>query len=163
MKLLKNSINLIMVAIIAFQACDTPNEDSVLLSEADKKEIETLARDIPLILSNQGWDAYEEKFAQGYRNWSMTGDNVRSREAYLGLVKDWYDAGNRATGSEIETIGFVPISKDMTLYLNAQKEVFRNPEDTSTTLTRDIRFVSVYKKEGGEWKNYFTAFMDKPQ
>ena len=93
----------------------------------------------------------------------MTRDQVRTRKEYLGLVKDWYDAGNRATGSEVETIDFIPVAPDMTLYLHSQREEFNDPNDSTITRTRDIRFVTIYKKEQGQWKNYFTAFMDAPE
>lgn len=154
---------LTLTGLLLFFGCKQNPTQTIMLTEADKIEIEQLAKNIPLILSNQGWEAYESKFSQGYRNWSMTRDQVRTRKEYLGLVKDWYDAGNRATGSEVETIDFIPVAPDMTLYLHSQREEFNDPNDSTITRTRDIRFVTIYKKEQGQWKNYFTAFMDAPE
>lgn len=153
----------IIFVVALFQSCDTEKKQEVSsISEEDKNAIETLARDVPMILSNQGWDAYEATFAQDYINWSMVGDKVRGREEYLGLVKDWYDQGNRATGSTIKSIDFIPVTNDMVLYLYALQERFNDPLDSSKTRIRDIRFVATYTKKDGVWKNAFTAFMDKP-
>ncbi len=136
---------------------------STNITQEDKEAIETLARDLPLILSNQGWDAYANTFSDDYVNWSMVGDNVRSREDYLALVKDWYDKGNRATGSTIKPIDFVQISDNTVMYLYALQERFNDPNDSTKTNIRDIRFVATYRKENGVWKNSFTAFMDLPK
>lgn len=154
---------LFAVALLTLSACTTSNKPASAFTEQDQAEIEALARDIPLILANDGWEAYQSHFADNYQNWSMAGDQVRSREEYLGMVKTWYEAGNRATGSEITTIGFIPITPDLILYLNAQREIFRNPQDSTRQLVRDIRFVSAYIREDGQWKNSFTAFMDAPE
>jgi ketosteroid isomerase-like protein len=131
-------------------------------TQQDKNTIEKIAKDLPLILTNEGWDAYQSYFAQDYQNWSMIGDQVRSRNEFLGLVKEWYDGGNRATASEIETIDFIPVGQDMVLYLHAQKEVFNDPQNPDVSRERNIRFTSLYRKEDDGWKVVFTAFMDKP-
>ncbi len=154
-------LNLLWV-IVVLVSCEEKNNSTLLLTDQDKAEIQSLARDIPLVLANEGWEPYEESFTDDYRNWSMVRDKVRFREEYLGLVKDWYDAGNRATASDVKSIEFIPISENMTLYLHSQREEFINPEDSAETLIRDIRFVTIYRKENDRWKLQFTAFMDAP-
>ena len=143
-------------------SCDQDKEP-IMLSEEDKQSIETLARDLPLILSNKGWDAYEEKFSKDYQNWSMVSDEVRSRTDFLTLVKKWYDDGNRATGSSLKTIEFIPLDDQNVMYLYALQEQFNESQDSTLTNIRDIRFVATYRKESGIWKNTFTAFMDLPK
>ncbi|MEO1258567.1 MAG: DUF4440 domain-containing protein [Bacteroidota bacterium] len=142
---------------------DNPATNGSTFTEEDRQQIEQQAKDLPLILSNEGWEAYEKHFSKDYQNWSMAGDQVRSREAFLGRVKQWYEAGNRATGSQIKTIDFIPITDDMVMYLHAQTEEFNDPQDSTVVRSRDIRFVSIYKKEAGNWKIFFTGFMDKPK
>ena len=138
-------------------------QPEILITESDKKAIENLARDVPMILSNEGWDAYANTFSDDYKNWSMIGDKVRERKEYLGLVKDWYDKGNRATGSSLESIDFIPIDSSNVLYLYALREEFNSSNDSSKDNKRDIRFVAIYRKIDGLWKNSFTAFMDMPK
>ena len=150
-------MHLIMMVLII--GCEAPTP-TLKLTDQDKLKIEELARDLPLILTNEGWDAYESNFSQDYQNWSMIGDHVRTRDEFLSLVKQWYDDGNRATGSDIQSIDFIPITPDLTMYLHSQQEEFVDPVDSSTNV-RDIRFVSIYKKEEGRWKTHFTGFMDK--
>ena len=168
LQLHRNTLVLALCAVAIYtlwgcrEASRAANVPATTFTEQDKSEIEALAREIPLILANDGWEAYQEYFADGYQNWAMAGDKIRSREEYLGMVRAWYDQGNRATGSDIESIGFIPVSPDLVLYLNAQREVFNNPQDSTGQSIRDIRFISVYKREDGQWKNYFTAFMDAP-
>lgn len=149
---------LVLVALLSCQK----EEGVIILTPEDQQAIETLARDLPLILSNEGWEAYESTFSDDYLNWSMARDEVRSREDYLALVKDWYDQGNRATGSTLKTIDFIPLTENAVMYLYALQEEFNDPADSTKTLTRDIRFVATYQKESGSWKNAFTAFMDLP-
>ncbi|SFR34009.1 hypothetical protein SAMN04490243_0765 [Robiginitalea myxolifaciens] len=138
-------------------------QPGVLITESDKKAIADLARDIPLILSNEGWDAYTNTFTNDYKNWSMIGDKVRERKEYLSLVKDWYDKGNRATESRLNSIGFIPVDSSCVLFLYALREEFNSTNDSSGNNSRDIRFVAIYRKIDGAWKNSFTAFMDMPK
>lgn len=140
----------------------SPKVENYTLSEKDKKEIETLKKNIPLILANQGWEAYEKKFSKNYKNWHMLGDQVRDREEYLSLVKEWYDAGNRPNDSEVESLAFIPIAKNKVMYLHKQIERFDLVE-AEQKVTRDIRFIGIFIKEDGEWKVDFTAFMDAPK
>lgn len=132
-------------------------------TEADRTEIEGSAKELPLVLAEKGWEPYEAHFAKHYNNWPMDRDATRSREEFLALVKTWYEAGNRATASETETIDFIPIAKDMVLYLRSQKEAFNDPGDSTITVVRDMRTVSIHIKEDGRWKSLFTAFMDVPE
>jgi len=138
------------------------NRNTSKISKNDKLEIEKLARDIPLILSNEGWDAYEERFTQDYVNWSMVSDRARERGEFLSLVKKWYDEGNRANGSTIKSIDFIPIDENRVLYLYALQERFTQQADSIQDTSRDIRFIGIYRKENQMWKNAFTAFMDFP-
>nr|WP_298994953.1 hypothetical protein [uncultured Allomuricauda sp.] len=133
------------------------------ITESDKKAIENLARDVPMILSNDGWEAYTKVFTNDYKNWSMIGDKFRERKEYLGLVKDWYDKGNRATASTLQSIGFIPLDSSNVLYLYALREEFNAGSNSSKDRARDIRFVAIYRKVEGKWKNSFTAFMDMPK
>ena len=149
-----------VMTIILF-GCAQKVEDYTI-SEEDKKEIEALKKNIPLILANEGWEAYEKKFSKNYQNWHMLGNQVRNREDYLFLVKQWYDAGNRANDSEVESIAFIPIAKNKVMYLHKQIERF-DLVDTEEKVSRDIRFIGIFVKEEGEWKVDFTAFMDAPQ
>lgn len=132
------------------------------VSEQDQKEIEALKKSIPLVLANQGWDTYEKLFSKNYQNWHMLGDQVRNREDYLSAVKQWYNAGNRANDSEIESIAFIPLAKNKVMYLHKQIERFDLVNEKSKTVSRDIRFIGVFIKEDGRWKVDFTAFMDAP-
>lgn len=138
------------------------NEVVYTITESDRKEIEALKKNIPLILANEGWEAYEKTFSKNYQNWHMLSDEVRTREEYLSLVKQWYDAGNRANDSEVESVAFIPIAKNKVMYLHKQIERF-DLVDTEDKVARDIRFIGIFIKEEGEWKVDFTAFMDAPQ
>ena len=133
------------------------------ITEDDKKEIKSLSNDVPLILTNEGWDAYADTFTMDYKNWSMTGEEVRGRKSYLGLVKNWFDQENRATGSTLKTTGFIPMNASEMLYQHTLEEKFYGTVDSLHGKVRDIRFVAVYKREQGIWKNSFTAFMDMPK
>ena len=90
----------------------------------------------------------------------MIGGNVRSRNEYLGLVKQWHEEGNRATASQVEDVEFIPIGHDLVMYLNLQREDFSDGNLGKSQ--REMSFVSIYKRIGDEWKLFFTAFMDKP-
>ena len=136
-------------------------EELFSISDKDKKEIEALKKSIPLVLANVGWEPYTSLFSKNYKNWSMTTDKVLPREEYLAIVKDWYDAGNRATDSDVTPIDFIPISKNKVLFLHKQIEKFDLTNETQKT-ARDIRFIAIVVKEGGKWKLEFTAFMDVP-
>jgi hypothetical protein len=151
----------ILVLVITCCSCGLAKSDIYELSEQDKKEIEALKRNIPMVLANEGWEAYEKLFSKNYQNWSMIGDELRQRDEFLLLVKDWYEAGNKAIGSEVESIGFIPLAENKVLYLSKQTESFSVQNSGESTL-RDIRFVSVFVKEEGMWKVDFSAFMDTP-
>jgi hemolysin-activating ACP:hemolysin acyltransferase len=161
-----NIIKLIVIALTflftLLISCESEQKTNSI-TEADKKAIEKLARDLPMILSNQGWKAYEDKFSKDYTNWSMVSEKVRKREEYLSLVKDWYEKGNRASGSSIKTIDFIPIEENNVMYLYALQEEFTNPHDSTQNIVRNIRFVGNFRKENGSWKNTFTAFIDLPK
>ena len=92
----------------------------------------------------------------------MLGDQVRNRDEYLSLVKQWYDAGNRANDSEVESVAFIPIAKNKVMYLHKQIEKF-DLVDTEDKVARDIRFIGIFIKENDVWKVDFTAFMDAPK
>ena len=64
------------------QESDT-NSQTISISDEDLKMIEGQAKNLPLILSNEGWDAYESNFSKDYNNWSMVGDKVRSRDEFF--------------------------------------------------------------------------------
>lgn len=155
---MKSKFYIIVVSFLVFLSCtDAPKQ--YVISEQDKKEIEALKKNIPLILANEGWEAYEQNFSKDYQNWAMAGDVVRAREEYLSLVKQWYDAGNEAVDSEVESIAFIPIAENKVMYLHKQVETF-NAETANGSTTRDIRFIGIFVKEEGRWKVDFTAFMD---
>lgn len=149
------------VMVIVFFGCTQQSTENYTISEKDKKEIEALKKNIPLILANEGWEAYEKKFSKNYKNWHMLGDQVRNKEDYLALVKQWYDAGNRANDSEVKSEAFITIAKNKVMYLHKQIERF-DLVDTEVNVSRDIRFIGIFIKEEGEWKVDFTAFMDVP-
>lgn len=132
-----------------------------MISQQDKIEIEALKQRIPLLLANEGWEAYESNFSADYQNWHMLSDEVRDRDDFLPLVKQWYEEGNRAIGSEVETVAFIPLTENKVMYLHKQKEAF-SMVGRNDTIFRDIRFISVFIKELGVWKVEFTAFMDAP-
>ncbi|WP_425075302.1 hypothetical protein [Psychroserpens sp. S379A] len=152
----------LMFMITLFLGC-SESEVDYTITEADKKEIEALKKNIPLILANEGWEAYEKTFSKNYKNWHMLGDQVRHRDEYLSLVKQWYDAGNRANDSEVQSVAFIPIAKNKVMYLHKQIERFDLVNTEEKQLSRDIRFIGIFIKEEGEWKVDFTAFMDAPQ
>lgn len=149
---------LFLAGSIFILGCNTT--ESYQITQKDKKEIETLKRSIPLILANEGWEAYEKMFSKNYQNWHMLGDEVRNREEYLSLVKQWYDAGNRANDSEVESVAFIPLAKNKVMYLHKQIERFDLVNEKNKTISRDIRFIGIFIKEDGRWKVDFTAFMD---
>ncbi|CAM1347387.1 hypothetical protein [Tenacibaculum crassostreae] len=149
------------IVVILFLGCSQETDDYVV-SKQDKEEIEALKKNLPLILANEGWKSYEKKFSKNYQNWYMLGDQVRNREEYLSLVKQWYDAGNRANDSEVESVAFIPIAKNKVMYLHKQVEKF-DIVNTEKKVSRDIRFIGIFIKEKGEWKVDFTAFMDAPK
>ncbi|WP_422860695.1 hypothetical protein ACOKFD_07645 [Flagellimonas sp. S174] len=160
------SFNLYLLAfttliIISLVSCNKYRKTNNI-TENDKQEIERLARDLPLILSDEGWNAYQKKFSSDYMNWSMVSDQVRGRKEFLSLVKKWYDEGNRANGTTIKSIDFVPLGDDSVMFLYALEERFANLKDYFQDSSRDIRFVGIYRKENRIWKNTFTAFMDLP-
>ncbi len=148
------------IVILLFGCSES--EVDYIITEADKKEIEALKKNIPLILANEGWEAYEKLFSKNYQNWHMLGNQVRHREEYLSAVKAWYDAGNRANDSEVQSVAFIPIAKNKIMYLHKQIEKF-DLVDTEDKVSRDIRFIGIFVKEDGKWKVDFTAFMDAPQ
>lgn len=127
------------------------------ISERDREEISRIAEELPIILAGQGWEPYEEYFHPDYVNWSMVRDQARSREEFLAAVKAWYDEGNRASGSEVFPIAFVELSPGVVMFLHSQREEFNEDREV-----RDIRFVSIYKKEGDRWLLLATSFMDLP-
>lgn len=158
--------SILLILFLSFYASVSSQEKSqpeIQISESDQKAIENLARDVPLILSNNGWDAYANTFSDDYKNWSMIGDKVRERKEFLGLVKDWYDKGNRATASTLKSIDFIPLDSSNVLYLYALREEFNAGSNSLKENARDIRFVAIYRKVDGKWKNSFTAFMDVPK
>lgn len=155
------NISVMLIVFTLFFGC-SQKEEVYKISEKDKKEIEALKKNIPLILANEGWEAYEKIFSKNYQNWHMLGDEVRNREEYLSLVKQWYDTGNRANDSEVESVAFIPIAKNKIMYLHKQIEKF-DLVDTEENVARDIRFIGIFIKEDGEWKVDFTAFMDAPR
>ena len=160
----QHAIKTISLATLLFTAgCATQHKrtDLLSISETDKQAIAQLQKDIPLILAEQGWKPYEAVFGKDYQNWQMMRDTMLSREQFLAGVKSWYEDGNRAVGSETETIGFIPLAPDLVMYLHKQVETF-DLTRTDETVARDIRFVSIFRKEAGEWKVQFTAFMDAP-
>ena len=132
------------------------------LSEQDKKEIMDLAENIPLILSEEGYGAYEQHFHPDYTNWYMTNDKVSDRADFLARVKQWHDAGNRATKSTIVPIAFIPVDASTVLFLNAQQEVFHNETSQNEANLRDMRFISIYKKVEGHWQLFHTGFINNP-
>lgn len=77
-------LTLVWVLLISYDSDSKTNN----ITENDKQEIERLARDLPLILSDEGWDAYQKKFSNDYMNWSMVSDQAREREEFLSLVKN---------------------------------------------------------------------------
>ncbi len=158
---MKNNSVVLIVFILLFSC--SQKEEVYKISEKDKIEIETLKKNIPLILAKQGWEAYEKKFSKNYKNWHMLGDQVRNREEYLSLVKQWYDAGNRANDSEVVSIDFIPIAKNKVMFLHKQIERFDLVDTKEEGASRDIRFIGIFIKEDGEWKVDFTAFMDAPK
>ena len=112
---MKTNFNLPLLAfttltILLLVSCDK-HKRTYNITKNDKQEIERLARDLPLILSDEGWEAYQEKFSNDYMNWSMVSDQVRGREEFLSLVKKWYDEGNRANGTTIKSIDFMPLGE----------------------------------------------------
>ncbi len=141
--------------------CDKQNK-TYQISEKDKKEIENIKTQLPLILANEGWEAYENMFSKNYKNWAMLTDKVRERDEFLPLVKQWYDEGNRAIDSDVQTIDFIPIAEHKVMYLHRQTETF-NLMNTEETISRAIRFVAIFVREDGQWKVDFTAFMDEPK
>ena len=144
-------------------ACSNEEQNHTTISKRDKDKIRALATDIPLILANQGWEPYEQCFDAEYRNWSMARNNVRSRSEYLGLVKQWYEDGNKATASQVYDVEFIPLSDDLVMYLHVQREDFSN-DDGEDVGFREISFVSIYKRtQDDSWQVYFTGFMDRPQ
>lgn len=158
---MKNFLKYLFVAgSIFILGCNTT--ESYQITQKDKKEIEALKKSIPLVLANEGWEAYEKIFSKSYQNWHMLGNQVRNRSEYLSLVKQWYDAGNRANDSEIESIAFIPLAKNKVMYLHKQIERFDLVNEKSKTVSRDIRFIGIFIKEDGRWKVDFTAFMDAP-
>ncbi|WP_430966799.1 hypothetical protein [Spongiimicrobium sp. 2-473A-2-J] len=157
----QNGLNICLATMLLMLGCAEQPEP--WFTEADRREIERSAKELPLVLAQEGWAPYEAHFAKHYKNWPMMRDATRSREEFLSLVKTWYEAGNRATASETETIDFIPIAKDMVLYLRSQKEAFNDPKDSTITVVRDMRNVSIHIKEDGRWKSLFTAFMDIPE
>jgi hypothetical protein len=154
------NISVVLIVFILFFGC-SQKEEVYKISEKDKKQIKALKKNIPLILANEGWEAYEKTFSKNYQNWHMLGDEVRNREEYLSLVKQWYDAGNRANDSEVESVAFIPIAKNKVMYLHKQIEKF-DLVDTEENVARDIRFIGIFINEEGKWKVDFTAFMDAP-
>jgi hypothetical protein len=133
----------------------TPTEADV--SEKDRREISRIAEELPIILAEQGWEPYEEHFHPDYVNWSMVRDRARSRDEFLAAVKTWYDEGNRASGSEVIPVAFVELAPDVVMFLHSQQEQFNEGSEV-----RNIRFVSVYKKEEDRWHLLATSFMDLP-
>ena len=158
--LLRCSIGLLFCALVG---CQTQQPATYSLTEADKEAILYIAENLPLILSEEGWDAYEAYFHPDYTNWSMIRDQVRTRDEFLGAVRSWYDAGNRASASTVRPVAFVPLAPDIVMLMRVQEETFVDPADPSIERTRDIRNVSVYKKEAGQWYVLSTSFMDKPE
>ena len=102
------------------------------ISEEDKIEIENFKTQLTLILANEGWEAYENMFTENYKNWSMLSDKVRSKDEFLPLVKQWYDAGNRAIDSEVVSIDFIPIAENKVMYLKI-------PHSPSAKFLKDYR------------------------
>ena len=158
---MKKTIAVICLTLVII-SCNEKAKEAWTLTEADKQAIEKAKREIPLTLANNGWEAYTKAFTDDYQNWAMLGDAIREREDFFPLVKEWYEAGNRAIGSEVETIGFITVAPKKVLYLHKQTEVFKYV-DRVDTVSRDIRFVTLYEKEGEDWKVRFTAFMDEPK
>ena len=157
------SVLAVAISMSLFYGCSQEDKISSSISEEDRLQIEQIARNLPLVLTNEGWDAYESHFAQNYTNWDMITEKTRARDEFLSAIKSWYNKGNHATASKAKTIDFIPVNKDMVIYLRSQKEEFNDPNDTTTIRVLDMRTVSIYVREEGRWKSLFTAFTDAPQ
>jgi hypothetical protein len=155
----RNHTKLVFISMLSLLAACAPKSQVYQISEQDKREIKELKQNTPMILANQGWEAYEQLFSEDYQNWSMMDDNVRERDEFLQIVKLWYEAGNRAVDSDVASIAFIPLTDKKVLYLSKQVESFSSEGDEDH-ISRDIRFVSVFVKEKGTWKMDFSAFMD---
>lgn len=153
----------VSIPVVTCFSCTSLVDREETITSEDVQAIDELARTLPMSLSNEGWKAYESKFSSNYTNWSMLLDTIRTRDEYLSIVKQWYDERNRATDTEMCTLELIPIDANTVLHLKALKEEFNDPANSTATRERDLRFVSIYTREDGEWKTHFTAFMDKPQ
>lgn len=109
-----------------------------------------LEKDVALVLANQGFDAYAALFHPEYTNWSG-GDTVLDRQAFLGRVGAWYDAGNRAVSTAIQPVT-IEIMGDLALSRYTQREEFSD----GTAFVG--RFVTLARRHEGRWTLYRTSF-----
>jgi hypothetical protein len=118
--------------------------------EDDRRAVEALEKSYAMVLAEQGFERYEALFHPDYNHWA-DGGALRDRTSFLAAVRDWYQAGNRATAVSMRPIS-TEIIGDLALSRYELREDFNNGESFVG------RFVSLSRRDGDRWLGYRTNF-----
>ncbi|MFC3094519.1 nuclear transport factor 2 family protein [Alteromonas sediminis] len=123
----------------------------------EQSAIIEVSRWVALAPKEAGFQAYSDLFHPDFTNWYMAGDekSVRGRDEYLSLVKDWLEAGNHATYSEVTPVS-VDVIGDIAYIRQIKEEHFHHPDGPPTMFIG--HFASLMKKYKGKWTFYRTSF-----
>ncbi|MCB1584178.1 MAG: nuclear transport factor 2 family protein [Marinicella sp.] len=123
---------------------------SVHAEQDQRNTVRTLQRNVAMTLAEQGFEAYRELFHPDYENWA-NGGRLLKRKEFLDAVKTWFEAGNRAISTTMQSVS-TEIFGDIALSRYTLREDFNNDESFVGY------FTSVSKKEKGQWKLFRTSF-----
>lgn len=108
----------------------------------------TMERDLALVLTRDGLDAFAARFHDDFTLW-IDGDEV-ARAEYLTWVAAWHAAGNGAISTQMW-----PVSVDVFGDLALSRYVLR--EDFVDGSSFVGRFVSLARRSNGSWQVYRTT------
>ncbi|MGE0046876.1 MAG: nuclear transport factor 2 family protein [Hyphomonadaceae bacterium] len=110
---------------------------------ADEAAIVALERDVALVLTRDGFDAYASLFDPDFSLW-IDGRLV-ARDAYLIGVRAWRAGGAGATATRMSPVS-VEVFEDLALSRYTLREDFND----GTSFVG--RFVSLARREDGRWR-----------
>lgn len=148
MSMFKNSKRSVSSLLIGLFLC--LSAIPVLAENDERNTVRSMQRNVAMVLAEQGFEAYSELFHPDYENWA-NGGRLLKRKEFLDAVKNWYEAGNRATSTTMQSVS-TEIFGDISLSRYKLREDFNNNESFVGY------FTSVSKKEKGQWKFFRSSF-----
>jgi hypothetical protein len=114
-------------------------------TDADRDAILSLAAEVPLVLRDQGFEAYAGLFHPQFSKWFIESGTVRERAEFLADIRHWNDAGNRAVSAELKPVS-LHVDGDVAVLRSVMRERFRDVQGSESAFT--FRATTVFRETG---------------